>query len=117
MRPVGQATPRLTGADLVENLAQYVGKQVILTDCDSFAAECEPGANCSLWHGKRSIMLACDRGFWVETAANIDREALRALHRCGGTRQCVPLVVTPTGQRGGPPKNNIPVLKDVRIAR
>ncbi len=120
VRPIGQATPRLTGADLGENLAQYVGKQVILTDCKSFMATCEPGEDCSLWHGKRSIVLTCGRRlFWVETAANIDRESLRALHNCVATRnqQCqAPLVVTPTGQMAGP-KIHMPVVKDVRIAR
>jgi len=35
----GQQPTRLTGADLLVDLDQYVGKQVIVSDCEIFGAD------------------------------------------------------------------------------
>ena len=104
--PVLAQTPiRINGADLFINLEQYVGKQVIVTDCGVFMS------------GNYGAGLNCDSGEFKLDTDGIDRESFRFfLTECGslGEPRCkMPLLVTPTGQK----LMNMPVLKDVKIAR
>jgi len=102
---LAQTPRRINGADLFINLEQYVGKQVIVTDCGVFMS------------GNYGAGLNCDSGEFKLDTDGIDRESFRFfLTECGslGEPRCkMPLLVTPTGQK----LMNMPVLKDVKIAR
>jgi hypothetical protein len=98
---------QMTGADLFIDLAQYAGKQVLVADCYFSNAENTGG------------FLHCKNVTFRVIADGIDPESFRYfLKNC--TRlletktQCtMPFLVTPTGQK----VVNLPVLKDVKIAR
>jgi hypothetical protein len=102
---LAQTPTRINGADLFIHLEQYVGKQVIVTDCGVFMS------------GNYGAGLNCDSGEFKLDTDGIDRESFRFfLTECGslGEPRCkMPLLVTPTGQK----LMNMPVLKDVKIAR
>ena len=102
---LAQTPTRINGADLFINLEQYVGKQVIVTDCLVFMS------------GNFGAGLNCDSGEFKLDTDGIDRESFHFfLTVCGslGEPRCkMPLLVTPTGQK----LMNMPVLKNVKIAR
>jgi hypothetical protein len=97
---------QMPGAHLFIDLAQYIGKQILVTDCYFSNAENTGG------------FLHCKSVTFRVIADGIDPESFRYfLKNC--TRlletktQCtMPFLVTPTGQK----VVNLPVLKDVKIA-
>jgi tetratricopeptide (TPR) repeat protein len=95
--------PRIAGADLFIDLAQYIGRPVILTDGTVF------GAN-------NSNAAVRTRGPTFQiTVEGIDRESFRFfLKNCSAGNQdnCkMPLLVTPTGEKSGA----WPSLKNVKM--
>jgi hypothetical protein len=95
--------PRIAGADLFIDLAQYIGRPVILTDGTVLGAN-NSGASLNA------------RGTYFKiTVKGNDRESFRFfLRNCSTGHQdnCkIPLLVTPTGEKSG----NWPSLKDVKM--
>jgi hypothetical protein len=81
--------PHLVGADLFIDLAQYVDKQVVITDAEVYGA------------GNHGALLDAGRVTFKITTEGIDRETFRYfLKNCDGTgEKCkVRLLVTPTGK-------------------
>jgi tetratricopeptide (TPR) repeat protein len=94
--------PRIAGADLYIDLAQYSGRPVILTDGTV------QGAN------NYGALIAA-HGVSFNTTGGIDRESFRFfLKNCTGFAQdnCkIPILVTPTGEK----PSGLPQLKDVKM--
>jgi hypothetical protein len=103
----GQApidVPHLVGADLFIDLAQYAGKQVVITDAQVFGA------------GNDGAFMEAGRVIFKILPDGIDRETFRYfLKNCNGNREkCnVHLLVTPTGRKW----SDWPELADVKIVK
>src|SRR5690242_7041692 len=98
-----QQPPHLDGADLFIDVDQYVGKPVVLTNCEIYGA------------GNNGAILNCHSTYFKVTTDGIDRESFRFfLKNCTNLGGCkMPFLVTPTGEKSGVG----PSLKDVKIAR
>jgi hypothetical protein len=100
---VSQSPPRIAGADLYIDVAQYIGRPVILTDGEVQGAN---NYGALIKAGATTFKIATD---------GIDRESYRFfLKNCSGFRgeQCrTPLLVTPTGEKSG----QLPVVRDVKM--
>src|SRR5262249_52048930 len=101
--PVSQNPPRIAGADLYIDLAQYIGRPVILSDGEVQFA-----------NNYGALIKAGATSFKIATEG-IDRESYRFfLKNCSGFKgeQCrTPLLVTPTGEKSG----QMPVVRDVKM--
>ena len=100
------AQERVKGADLFIDMQQYIGKQVILTNGNVFAAGTEYAY---VRAGGVSFYMSVD---------GIDKESFRYfLSNCSGigtgAKCTMPLLVSLTGEK----RNGDPVIKSVKIAK
>jgi hypothetical protein len=87
-----ESIKQVTGADLFIDLDQYVGKPVIVTDCEIYGTS------------NSGAILNCHSTYFYVTTDGIDRESFRFfLKNCTGLGlepQCkMAFLVTPTGQK------------------
>ena len=100
------AQPAVTGADLLVDLEQFIGKEVILIDAEVFSAD------------NRGALAKSGGATFRISAEGIDRETFREfLKNCSGlglSAECKRrLLVTPNGEKA----RDLPILINVKIVR
>jgi len=108
--PPSEPPPRIVGADLFIDLALYVQRPVVLTDGRVIGASNQSAQIAQIKTGGVT--------FWM-SGEGIDRESFRFfLHNCSGfgmdSRCKIPLLVTPTGEKGF---LGYPIVKDVKMVQ